>query len=110
MITVVPRGESPLPEHAHHPGRHEAGSARGQGDCGETEGEEVVSPHLPPGPCYGQGDWLGQVSGMLRLNAERSEDSVRRGHSSGVVPETQAKKEEVQGSLKTAHRCQHVTS
>ena len=58
---VVPWGETPLPQHTHHPGGHQAGSARWQGHHREAAGQEALSHHLPTGPGHGSRDWWGCV-------------------------------------------------
>ena len=49
---MVAGGKPPLPEHARHPGGHETGLARGQGQREEAEGEETLSAHIPTGPIH----------------------------------------------------------
>lgn len=52
-LSVVPRGSPPLPLNSNHPGGHQAGSEGREGYHWETEGEEVVSNHLPSRPGSG---------------------------------------------------------
>lgn len=51
---VVPWGQTPLPQHSHHPGGHQAGPSRWQGHYWEAEGEETHPHHLPSRPGHGQ--------------------------------------------------------
>lgn len=46
---MVPRGEASLPIDAHHPGRHQVGSARRQGHHREAEGQETRAHHVHTG-------------------------------------------------------------
>lgn len=49
MFTVVSRGAPPLPQHTHHPGWHQAWSARGPRDFRQTKGQETDTHILPTG-------------------------------------------------------------
>uniref|UniRef100_A0A3B3HVF9 Uncharacterized protein n=1 Tax=Oryzias latipes TaxID=8090 RepID=A0A3B3HVF9_ORYLA len=68
---VVPRGQTPLSGHAHHPGGHQAGSEGRQGHHRKAEGEEALPYHLPPGLGHGQGNKCGEISGVLGFDAAR---------------------------------------
>lgn len=94
LFPVVPRGEPPLPQHPHHPCRHQARPARRQGDYREAEGAEAGPHHLPPGLGHGQRDRGRQVPRVLGPHPEGPEERVRRGHPGRAVPAAQAKEEE----------------
>lgn len=90
FFAVVPGGEPPLPQHPHHPGRHQTGPPRGQRDHREAEGAQAGPHHLPPGPGHGQGDRGSQVPRVLRPHAEGPQERVRRGHPGRALPTAQA--------------------
>lgn len=69
--SVVPWGETPLPQHTHHPGGHQAGSTRWQGHHWEAARQETFSYHLPTGSGHGKRDrWGMRVSDWVKWNQD----------------------------------------
>ena len=72
LFSVVPGGQPPLSQHSNHSGGNQTRLERRQGDCGETEGEEAGTHHLPTRPGNGQGNQCSQIPWVLGTDTEGS--------------------------------------